>query len=200
MKFCPVLPGSWQYYKLFKNFILWLLVKSFIPARRVPCLVLLGSRFAETKFSHAIVSVRLSGMKKLTHLFENIRGRTFQWMDDISIVFLRRIWCQSTRKKILKCLCRISLFYRSNHRKHSAKKIILKILRFSQENNSVGVSVQWFSSAILSKRDSNIDVFKWILRTFFKSTYFEEHLRTTASYFMKRNRHSRRLNNSSKNS
>ena len=32
----------------------------------------------------------------------------------------------------------------------------------------------------------------------FKNTYFEEHLRTTASYFMKKNRHSRRLNNSGK--
>ena len=32
----------------------------------------------------------------------------------------------------------------------------------------------------------------------FKDTYFEEHLQTTASYFMKKNRHSWRLNNSSK--
>ena len=32
----------------------------------------------------------------------------------------------------------------------------------------------------------------------FKNTYSEEHLRTTASYFMKKNRHSWRLNNSSK--
>ena len=32
----------------------------------------------------------------------------------------------------------------------------------------------------------------------FNNTYFEEHLRTTASYFMKKNRHSWRLSNSSK--
>ena len=32
----------------------------------------------------------------------------------------------------------------------------------------------------------------------FKNTYFEEHFQTTASYFMKKNRHSWRLNNRSK--
>ena len=32
----------------------------------------------------------------------------------------------------------------------------------------------------------------------FKNTYFEEPLRMTASYFIKKNRHSWRLNNSSK--
>ena len=32
----------------------------------------------------------------------------------------------------------------------------------------------------------------------FKSTYFEEHLQMTASYFMKKNRHSWRRNNLSK--
>ena len=50
MKFCPTLPGSRQYSKLFINFILWLHGKSFIPARRDPAFVLPGSHFAGTKF------------------------------------------------------------------------------------------------------------------------------------------------------
>ena len=48
-----------------QKFHLLITCKKFHPARRVPSLVLVGSRFAETKFSHVIVSARLSGMKKL---------------------------------------------------------------------------------------------------------------------------------------
>ena len=65
MKFCPVLPGSQQCYKLFINYILLLHVKSVIPAWRDPSFVLLWSRFAGTKFSDVIASARLRGMKKL---------------------------------------------------------------------------------------------------------------------------------------
>ena len=65
MKFCPVLPGSRQRYKLFINYVLLLRLKSFIQARRDPFFVLPGSRFAETQFSHIIVSASLSGMKKI---------------------------------------------------------------------------------------------------------------------------------------
>ena len=54
-----------------------------------------------------------------------------------------------------------------------------------------------YASAILSKRDFNDDVFCEYCNIF-KNTYFEEHLRTTASYFMKKNRHSSRLNYPSK--
>ena len=62
VKFCPVLPGSRQCYKLFIHYILLQLhVKSFIPTRWNPSLVLRGG----SKFSHVITSVRLSGMKKL---------------------------------------------------------------------------------------------------------------------------------------
>ena len=63
MKFCPVLSGSRQCYKFFINYILRLHVKSFIPAGRDPSIVLPGSRFAGTKFSHVIPSAHLSGMK-----------------------------------------------------------------------------------------------------------------------------------------
>ena len=63
MKFCPALPQSLQYSKLFINFIMWLHEKSFIPARRDPAFVLLGSRFAGTTFSHVIIPSRPSGMK-----------------------------------------------------------------------------------------------------------------------------------------
>ena len=59
MEFCPVLPGSRQCYKFFKNFIFQLHVTSFIPARRNPSFELPGCRFAGNKFSYC-----LSAMKK----------------------------------------------------------------------------------------------------------------------------------------
>ena len=64
IKFCPVLSGSRQCYKLLINYILRLYVKSFIPARRDPSFVMPGSRFAGMEFSHIIDSAYLSGMKK----------------------------------------------------------------------------------------------------------------------------------------
>ena len=65
IKFCLVLPGSRQCLKLFINYILWLHVKSFIPARREPSFALPQSCFAGTKFSRVIASTCLSGIKKL---------------------------------------------------------------------------------------------------------------------------------------
>ena len=65
MKFCLVLPGSRQCYKLFINYILQLRVKSFIPARKDPSFVLPGFHFAGTKFYHVIATAHLNGMKKL---------------------------------------------------------------------------------------------------------------------------------------
>ena len=65
IKFCLVLPGSRQCYKLFMNYALRLHVKSFIPTWWDPSFVLSESCFAGTKFSHVIVSARLRGMKKL---------------------------------------------------------------------------------------------------------------------------------------
>ena len=65
MKFCLVLPGSRQCYKLFINYILQLHVKSFIPARQDPSFVLPAFHFAGTKFYHVIATARLNGMKKL---------------------------------------------------------------------------------------------------------------------------------------
>ena len=125
------------------------------------------------KFSHVIVSVCLGEIKKLI-------------IEDISIVSLRPIWRQSVRKKVNKYLWRISPLYRK--RKSSGKEVFLKILlQYSQKNTYIRVSWQTFKSAILSKRDSKADVFLWILRHL-KNTYFEEHLRTTASYFMKKYR------------
>ena len=91
-----------------------------------------------------------------------------------------------------KCLCSISSFYRSSHGRASAKKVFLKILQYSQENTCVEVSLQAFRFAILLIRGINTYGFLRILRNF-KEHHFEEHLRTTASYFMNKNR-----NNSSK--
>ena len=47
-------PQSWQCYKLFINYVLHLLLQSFIPERRDPSFVLPGSSFTRTKFSHVI--------------------------------------------------------------------------------------------------------------------------------------------------
>ena len=73
MKFCPVLPRSWQCYKLFINYILRLHVKSGIP----PWPDLPRSRFAGTKFSHVIASAHLSGMKQWVNicLQRKIKGK-----------------------------------------------------------------------------------------------------------------------------
>ena len=45
---------SWQCYKIFINYILWLHVKSFIPAKQDPFFMLRGFRFGGTKCSHVI--------------------------------------------------------------------------------------------------------------------------------------------------
>ena len=70
------------------------------------------------------------------------------------------------KKKVNKYLCRVSLFYRSSHWRSSAKMVFLKFLQYSQGKTCVGVSLWAFKSVILSKRDSNIDIFLWILRKF----------------------------------
>ena len=99
MKFCPVLPGSRQCYKLFINYILRLHVKCFILARRDPSIVLPGSRFAGTKFSHVIASARLSGMKISIEVHFN-RSKIFllRFYDAYGVI------CD---KKVNKYLCRI---------------------------------------------------------------------------------------------
>ena len=67
-------------------------------------------------------------------------------------------------------------------------------MQYSQENTCVEVSLQAFRFAILLIRDTNTYVFLQILRNF-KEHHFEEHLRTTASYFMYKNRNNSRKNN-----
>ena len=64
--------------------------------------------------------------------------------------------------------------------------MLLKILQYSQENTYTGVSLRTFKSAILLKRDSKA----YALNTpkFLRTPIFEEHLRTTASYFIKKYR------------
>ena len=105
-----------------------------------------------------------------------------------------RIWHQSVEKKVKKCFCRISSFYRSSHGRWSAKKVFLKTLQYSQENTCVGVSLQSSRFAILLIRDTNIYVFLRILRNI-KEHHFEEYLRTAVFYLMNKN-----PNNSSKKS
>ena len=61
-------------------------------------------------------------------------------------------------------------FRKSIMNRCSITKLLLNILQYLQENNCVGVSflmeMQDFSPVTLSKRDSNADVFLWILQNF----------------------------------
>ena len=116
-------------------------------------------------------------------------------IEDISIVFLRLIWRQSVRKKVNKCLCRISAFYRSSHRRCSTKKVFFCNIH---RKTPVLESLCGSSSLQFYQKQSPMLMFSCEYYEIFKDTYFEEHLRTTASYFMKKNGHSWRLNNSSK--
>ena len=64
------------------------------------------------------------------------------------------------------------------------KKVFFKISQISQENtfnqSLFFIKVAGLRPATLSKRDSDIGVFLWILRIF-KNTFFTENLQTTAS-------------------
>ena len=62
MKFCPVLPGSWQCHKLFMNYILRLHLKFSSRQGRIPILYCRDSSLVGQSFP--TVSARLSRMKK----------------------------------------------------------------------------------------------------------------------------------------
>ena len=114
MKFCLVSSGSRPRYKVFKDYILRLHVKSFIPARRDFSFVLPGSCFPGAKFCHGIASAHLSRMKKLinTSVWKNpfkyttIDRRYFYYM-------LTTHMTSICKKKVNKYIYRISLFYES---------------------------------------------------------------------------------------
>ena len=76
--------------------------------------------------------------------------------------------------------------FRSSHRRCFIKKAVLKNFAiFSWKHlcwSLILIKLQGFSSATLSKRDSNTGVFLWLLRNF-KEHLFEEHLRTAASVY-----------------
>ena len=76
----------------------------------------------------------------------------FHWFDNC-----RKETAEATSRGVLFCLL---------------KKVFLKLPQISPENN--------FIKTTLLKKDSNTGVFLWNLQKF-KNTYFEEHLRTTAS-------------------
>ena len=154
-----------------------------MPARQDSSFALQG-----TKFSHVIASACLSRMKKLIekHLLKyiSINRRYFY------SVFTTHNTSICEKKKLTN-VCGISSIYRSSHPKSSAKQEFLKISQHSQENNCFGVSLQAFRFAILLIRDTNTYVFRRILWNF-KEHHFEEQLRTTASYFMNKNRNNPR--------
>ena len=75
----------------------------------------------------------------------------------------------------------------------SAKNVFLKILQYSQENTLCrATGLQFY------QKETPTLMFSREYGEIFKNTYFEEPLRMTTSYFIKKNRHSWRLNNSSK--
>ena len=66
------------------------------------------------------------------------------------------------------------------------QKVVLKIfVIFTGKNTCVGVSFQVFRSALLSKEAPTL-MFSCEYCEIFINIYFEEHLQTTASYFIKR--------------
>ena len=89
-------------------------------------------------------------------------------------------------KKVNKYLCRISSFYRSSYRRCSAKEVFLKILQYSQKTH-VLESLCGPTSLLFYQKEIPTLIFSCEYCEIFKNTYFEEHLRTTASYFMKNN-------------
>ena len=158
MKLCPVFPGSWQCYKFFINYIMRLNFKSFMPTGPDPSFVPPGSSFAGTKFS--LASTHLSGMKKLIN--------TSVWKIPQKYISIDRRYFNCVFATHMTSICKkkVNKYLRSSNRRSSAKKLFLKILRYSQENTYVGVSLQVFTSAILLKRDTKAYVFQRILRNF----------------------------------
>ena len=79
-----------------------------------------GSHFAGTKFSHVIASARLSGMKKLinTSVWKYLWDVPFQF----PLCFYDSCDVNLWEKNVLN---RISSFYRSSHRRYSAKNVFL---------------------------------------------------------------------------
>ena len=70
--------------------------------------------------------------------------------------------------------------YKSSYRRYSIKNLFLKVSQYSQENIYDGVSLiklQAFRAATILEREPSTGKYCKI----FKSSYFEEHLRTTAS-------------------
>ena len=80
-------------------------------------------------------------------------------------------------------------FLWSSHLRSSIKKLFLKISQNSQENTCVGVSIlikfTCLRPATLSKKDTPTQVFSCEFSEFFRTLFFSEHLRTTASEFYK---------------
>ena len=69
----------------------------------------------------------------------------------------------------------VSRSYKSSHQRCSIKTVLLKISQISQENTCAGVSFQ------LYQKETPAQVFSREICEIFKNTYFEEHMRTTAS-------------------
>ena len=74
-----------------------------------------------------------------------------------------------------------SLFWQNTHWMWSVEKVFLKFFQISQENTCVGVSLIKFVKNFIKKRLQH-RCFPVKFAKFFKNTYFEEHLWTTASF------------------
>ena len=110
MKFSPTLPGSWQCCKLFINYILWLHIKCFIPARQDPSFVQPGylcqdKIFPCNCFSPPRWDKKVNWKISLEVHFNRSKIFILCFYEDIYIMFF-----QSVRKKVNKYLFRISSF------------------------------------------------------------------------------------------
>ena len=88
-------------------------------------------------------------------------------------------------------------FYRSSHRRCSAKKLVLKFYNIHRKTPVLEPLYGPSTLKFYQKVTPTLMFSREYCETF-KNIYFEEHLRTTASYFMEKDRHGWRLNNSSK--
>ena len=71
--------------------------------------------------------------------------------------------------------------FSSSHRRCSVKKGVREISQILQENTFVGVSFKKLTGLELYWKETPTQVFSSEIFKIFKNTYFEEHLRMTAS-------------------
>ena len=118
-------------------------------------------------------------------------------MEDVSIVFLQLIWRQSVRNKLTNLFIEFHHFTEAVTGDVLQKRCCWKFCNIHRKTLALE-SLYGPSSLQFYQKETPTMMFLREYCKIFKNTYIEEHLRTTASYCMKKNRHNLRLNNSSK--